>query len=72
VQHQIPAALILITDLERRPQVLGRRLVELFGFTAAEACLAVALVAGKLPEEQSAYGPSAPVNSARRAAPLPP
>jgi DNA-binding CsgD family transcriptional regulator len=46
-QHQVPAALILITDLERRPQVLGRRLVELFGLTPAEACLAVGLVAGK-------------------------
>jgi DNA-binding CsgD family transcriptional regulator len=50
-QHQVPAALILITDLERRPQVLGRRLVELFSFTAAEACLAVALVAGKRLED---------------------
>ena len=45
-EHQAPAALILITDLERRPEVLGRRLVELFGLTPAEACLAVALVAG--------------------------
>ena len=50
-QHQAPAALILITDLDRRPEVLGRRLVELFGLTAAEACLAVALVAGKRLEE---------------------
>jgi PAS domain-containing protein/DNA-binding CsgD family transcriptional regulator len=50
-EHQVPAALILITDLERRPQVLGRRLVELFGLTAAEACLAVALIAGKRLED---------------------
>ena len=50
-QHQAPAALILITDLDRRPEVLGRRLVELFGLTAAEACLAVALVAGKRLED---------------------
>jgi PAS domain-containing protein/DNA-binding CsgD family transcriptional regulator len=50
-QHQVPAVLILITDLERRPQVLGRRLVELFGLTPAEACLAVALVAGKRLED---------------------
>jgi DNA-binding CsgD family transcriptional regulator len=49
--HQTPAALILITDLDRRPEVLGRRLVELFGLTAAEACLAVALVAGKRLED---------------------
>jgi PAS domain-containing protein/DNA-binding CsgD family transcriptional regulator len=50
-EHQMPAALILITDLERRPQVLGRRLVELFGLSPAEACLAVALVAGKRLED---------------------
>lgn len=46
-EHQAPAALILITDLERQPTVLGRRLIELFGLTPAEACLAAALVAGK-------------------------
>ena len=50
-QHQAPAALILITDLERQPKVLGRRLVDLFGLTPAEACLAVALVAGKRLED---------------------
>jgi PAS domain-containing protein/DNA-binding CsgD family transcriptional regulator len=50
-KHEAPAALILITDLDRRPDVLGRRLVELFGLTAAEACLAVALVAGKRLED---------------------
>jgi PAS domain-containing protein/DNA-binding CsgD family transcriptional regulator len=50
-EYQLPAALILITDLDRRPEVLGRRLVELFGLTAAEACLAVALVAGKRLED---------------------
>ena len=50
-EHQVPAALILITDLDRRPDVLGRRLVELFRLTAAEACLAVALVAGKRLED---------------------
>jgi DNA-binding CsgD family transcriptional regulator len=50
-EHQAPAALILITDLEHQPKVLGRRLVDLFGLTQAEACLAVALVAGKRLEE---------------------
>jgi PAS domain-containing protein/DNA-binding CsgD family transcriptional regulator len=50
-QHQIPTALILISDLERRPQVLGRRLVELFGLSPAEACLAVGLAAGKRLED---------------------
>ena len=50
-EHQTPAALILITDLERQPKVLGRRLVELFGLTPAEASLAAALVAGKRLEE---------------------
>jgi PAS domain-containing protein len=50
-EHQVPAALILVADLDRRPDVLGRRLVELFGLTAAEACLAVALVAGKRLED---------------------
>ena len=50
-EHQTPAALILITDLERQPKVLGRRLVELLDLTPAEACLAVALVAGKRLEE---------------------
>jgi PAS domain-containing protein/DNA-binding CsgD family transcriptional regulator len=49
--HQEPAALILITDLERQPKVLGRRLVELFGLSPAEACLAVALAAGKRLED---------------------
>ena len=49
--HQSPAALILITDLERQPTVLGRRLIELFGLTPAEACLAAALVAGKRLED---------------------
>jgi DNA-binding CsgD family transcriptional regulator len=43
--------LILITDLDRRPEVPGRHLVELFGLTPAEACLAVALVAGKRLED---------------------
>lgn len=61
-QHQAPAALILITDLERRPQVLGRRLVELFGLSPAEACLAVGLVAGKrledIAEERSVRMPT--------------
>ena len=50
-EHQAPAALILITDLERQPTVLGRRLVELFGLTPAEACLAAALVEGKRLED---------------------
>ena len=50
-EHQVPAALILVTDLSRRPDVLGRRLVELFGLTAAEACLAVAMAAGKRLED---------------------
>jgi PAS domain-containing protein len=61
-QHQAPAALILITDLGRRPQVLGRRLVELFGLSPAEACLAVGLVAGKrledIAEERSVRMPT--------------
>jgi PAS domain-containing protein/DNA-binding CsgD family transcriptional regulator len=50
-RHELPGALILITDLDRRPDVLGRRLVELFDLTPAEACLAVALVAGKRLED---------------------
>jgi DNA-binding CsgD family transcriptional regulator len=50
-EHQAPVALILITDLERQPKVLGRRLVDLFGLTPAEACLVVALVAGKRLED---------------------
>jgi DNA-binding CsgD family transcriptional regulator/PAS domain-containing protein len=45
--HQAPAALILITDLDSGPAVLGKRLIELFGLTPAEACLAVALSDGK-------------------------
>jgi PAS domain-containing protein len=61
-EHQVPAALILVTDLDRRPDVLGRRLVELFGLTAAEACLAVALAAGKrledIAEERSVRMPT--------------
>jgi DNA-binding CsgD family transcriptional regulator len=50
-QHQAPAALILITDLDRRPELLGNRLAELFGLTPAEACLAVALAGGKRLED---------------------
>jgi PAS domain-containing protein/DNA-binding CsgD family transcriptional regulator len=50
-EHERPAALVLITDLDRRQDVLGRRLVELFGLTAAEACVSVALVAGKRLED---------------------
>jgi PAS domain-containing protein len=61
-EHQVPAALILITDLGRQPKMLGRRLVELFGLTAAEACLAVALVTGKrledIAEERSVRMPT--------------
>jgi PAS domain-containing protein/DNA-binding CsgD family transcriptional regulator len=45
--HQAPAALILITDLNSAPAVLGNRLIELFGLTPAEACLAVGLSSGK-------------------------
>jgi PAS domain-containing protein/DNA-binding CsgD family transcriptional regulator len=51
VQHQAPAALILVTDLDSRPELLGKRLVELFGLTPAEACLAVALAGGKRLED---------------------
>jgi PAS domain-containing protein/DNA-binding CsgD family transcriptional regulator len=50
-EHHGPAVLILITDLERQPEVLGRRLVDLFGLTPAEACLAAALAAGKRLED---------------------
>jgi DNA-binding NarL/FixJ family response regulator len=50
-EHQTPAALVLIADLERQPKVLGRQLVDLFGLTPAEACLVVALVAGKRLED---------------------
>ncbi len=46
-----PAVLILISDLEQGPKVLGRRLVDLFGLSPAEACLAVALAEGKRLEE---------------------
>jgi PAS domain-containing protein/DNA-binding CsgD family transcriptional regulator len=49
--HQSPAALILITDLERQPEALGRRLVDLFGLTLAESCLATALATGKRLDE---------------------
>jgi PAS domain-containing protein len=49
--HRTPAALILITDLDSRPELLGRRLVDLFGLTPAEACLAVALAGGKRLED---------------------
>jgi DNA-binding CsgD family transcriptional regulator len=52
--HQSAAALILITDLERQPEVLGRRLVDLFGLTPAEACLATALAGGKRLEDVAA------------------
>jgi PAS domain-containing protein len=45
--HQAPAALILITDLNSAPAVLGNRLIELFSLTPAEACVAVALSGGK-------------------------
>lgn len=38
-----PAALILITDPERRPALCGRYIAELFGLTPAEACLAATL-----------------------------
>lgn len=47
----MPAALILITNLDRQPEVFGRKLVELFGLTPAEACLAVSLAAGKRLED---------------------
>jgi DNA-binding CsgD family transcriptional regulator len=42
-----PAAAVFVTDPERCASVPGRRLVELFGLTPAEAQLAVALLAGK-------------------------
>jgi PAS domain-containing protein len=45
--HQAPAVLILVTDLNSGPAVLGKRLIELFGLTPAEACLTVALSGGK-------------------------
>ena len=41
------AAAVFVTDPERCATVAGRQLVELFGLTAAEAQLAVALLAGK-------------------------
>jgi DNA-binding CsgD family transcriptional regulator len=41
------AAAVFVTDSERCATVSGRRLVELFGLTPAEAQLAVALLAGK-------------------------
>jgi DNA-binding CsgD family transcriptional regulator len=49
--HRTLAALILITDLDSPPELLGRRLVELFGLTPTEACLAVAMAAGKRLED---------------------
>jgi DNA-binding CsgD family transcriptional regulator len=49
-----PQVLILITDPEQRPKVLGRRLIELFGLTAAEARLAAGLAEGKRLEEIAA------------------
>jgi DNA-binding CsgD family transcriptional regulator len=45
------ALLRLIGDLQQRSLVLGRRLVELFGLTPAEARLTVALAAGRQLEE---------------------
>ena len=50
-EHQAPVALILVTNLDRQPEMPGRRLIELFGLTAAEACLASALLAGKRLED---------------------
>jgi DNA-binding CsgD family transcriptional regulator len=50
-EHRVPTALILITDPDRRPEVPGRHLVELFGLTPAEACLAVTLATGKRLED---------------------
>ena len=41
-----PAALVLISDPERRPAPCGRYLAELFGLTSAEASLAAALASG--------------------------
>lgn len=46
-----PAALVLVTDPERRPAVLGRHLAELFGLTPAEARLAAALAGGRTLQE---------------------
>jgi len=50
-EHPHPAALVLITDLERQPRALGRRLVDLFGLTPAEACLGASLATGKRLED---------------------
>ena len=43
---QRPLALMLVTDPEKRPAPLGRRLIDLFGLTPAEARLAVELAKG--------------------------
>jgi PAS domain-containing protein len=53
-QDHSPAALILMTDLDGRPELLGKRLAELFGLTPAEACLAVALAGGQRLEDVAA------------------
>jgi DNA-binding CsgD family transcriptional regulator len=56
-----PFALILVTDFDFRTKIRGRRLSELFGFTNAEALLAVALAQGKdLRQIASATGQSLP------------
>ena len=54
-------AMILVTDFDLRTKIRGRRLSELFGFTNAEAQLAVALAQGKdLRQIASATGQSLP------------
>jgi DNA-binding CsgD family transcriptional regulator len=56
-----PFAMILVTDFDFRTKIRGRRLSELFGFTNAEASLAVALAQGKdLRQIASATGQSLP------------
>ena len=49
-----PAAAVFVTDPERCASIPGRRLVELFGLTPAEAQLAVGLLAGKRLEQIAA------------------
>jgi hypothetical protein len=53
--HRTPAALILITDLDGRPELLGGRLVDLFGLTPAEADLALALAGAPTRPRRPSY-----------------
>lgn len=48
------AALVLVTDPERRPRLLGRHLIELYRLTPAEARLAASLAGGRTLQDYAA------------------